>query len=94
MEAQKIVNLLEKSDDEEISEIATRKRYIINGQNNGQYGEGSGNDFTIKFETEVIKPNLCDYLDAYILVTGYVAAQGGNANMKLHLKIMIHLQDV
>ena len=23
---------------------------------------------TIKFETKVIKPNLCDYSDAYILV--------------------------
>ena len=30
MEAHKIVNLLEESDDEEISEFATRKWYIIN----------------------------------------------------------------
>ena len=28
------------------------------------------NDSTIKFETKVIKPNLCDYSDTYILVTG------------------------
>ena len=87
MEAQKIVNyLLEKSDDEEISEIATGKWYIINDQNIGQYCEGGENNFTIKFETEVIKPNLCDYLDAYILVTGYVAAQGGNANTEVVFK--------
>ena len=25
---------------------------------------------TIKFETKIIKRNLCDYSDAYILVTG------------------------
>ena len=43
-------------------------------QNNGQYrrGEENGNDSTIKFETKVIKPNLCDYSDAYILVTGEI----------------------
>ena len=44
--------------------------YIINDQNNGQYGIGNENDSTIKFETKVIKQNLCDYSDAYILVTG------------------------
>ena len=68
METQKIVNLL--SDSEELnSKFATRKWYIINDQNNGQYGRGNEDDSTIKFETKVIKPNLCDYTDAYILVT-------------------------
>ena len=43
---------------------------IMNDQNNGQYGRGNENDSTIKFETKVIKPNLCDSLDAYILATG------------------------
>ena len=52
------------------SKFATRKWYIINDRNNGQYGRGNENDSTIKFETKVIKPNLCDYSDAYILVTG------------------------
>ena len=69
METQKIVKLLNGSDNES-SEFATRKWYIINEQNNGQYGRGNENDSTIKFETKVIKPNLCDYSDAYILVTG------------------------
>ena len=39
METQKIVNLLNDSDNES-SKFATRKRYIINDQNNGQYGRG------------------------------------------------------
>ena len=69
METQKIVKLLNGSDNES-SEFATRKWYIINDQNNGQYGRGNENDSTIKLETKVIKPNFCDYSDAYILVTG------------------------
>ena len=36
METQKIVNLLNESDNES-SRFATRKWYIINDQNNGQY---------------------------------------------------------
>ena len=66
METQKIVNLLSDSDNES-SKFATRKWYIINDQNNGQYGRGNENDSTIKFETKIIKPNLCDYSDAYFL---------------------------
>ena len=67
METQKIVNLLNDSGS---SKFATRKWYIINDENNGQYGRQNKNDSTIKFKTKVIKPNLCNYSDAYILVTG------------------------
>ena len=79
METQKIVNLLNDSDNES-SKFATRKWYIINDQNNGQYGRGNENDSTIKFETKVIKPNLCDYSDAYILVTRDTKVAGVAAN--------------
>ena len=82
METQKIVNLL--NDSEKLnSKSATRKWYIINDQNNGQYLIGNDNDSTIKFETKVINPNLCDYSDAYILVTGNikVAAVGADTNV-------------
>ena len=59
------------NDSEELnSTFTTRKWYIINEQNNGQYGRGNENDLTIKFEAKVIKPNLYDYSDTYILVTG------------------------
>ena len=75
METQKIVNLL--NDSEKLnSKFATRKWYIINDQNNEQYGIGNDNDSTIKFETKVIKPSLCDYSDAYILVTGDIKVTG------------------
>ena len=82
LETQKIVNLLNDSTNESLK-ISTRKWYIINDQNNGQYGRRSENDSTIKFETKVIKPNLCDYSDGYILVTGdiKVAAVAENFNV-------------
>ena len=82
MEMQKIVNLI--NDSEKLnSKFATRKWYIINDQNNEQYGKGNYNDSTIKSETKVIKPNLCDYSDAYILVTKdiKVAAVAGDTNV-------------
>ena len=64
MEAQKIINILEESDDGELK-FQRKKWYIISDQNNGQYCKCDENDSTIKFSTEVAKPNLCDYLDAY-----------------------------
>ena len=85
METRKIANLLNDSNNES-SKFATRKWYIINDQNNGQYGNGDEDGSTIKFETKVIKPNLCDYSDAYILVTGDITAIGGNANTKVAFK--------
>ena len=68
MEAQKIINLLEDSDEDDLK-FQTGRIYIINDQNNGQYGKGDENDSTITFDTAVIKTNLCDYSDAYNLVT-------------------------
>ena len=82
METQKIVNLLNDFDNES-SKFATRKLYVINDQNNGQYGRRNENDATIKYDTKLIKPSLCNYSDAYILVTGdiKVADVAANANV-------------
>ena len=85
METQKIVSLLNDSDNES-SKFATRKRYIINDQNNGQYGKGNENGSTIKFEAKVIKPNHCDYSDAYILVTGDVKVTNIGADTNIAFK--------
>ena len=93
MEAQKIVNLLNDCDNES-SAFATRKWYIINDQNNKQYGRGNENDSIFKFEIKVINPNLCDYSDAYILVTGDIKVEILVQILMLHLKIVLHLQDV
>ena len=79
MESQKIINLLD-SNDSKSQKFATKRWYIINDQNTGgndPYGNGDDGT-TIKFETKVIKPNLCDYSDAYILVTGNIQNKPAN----------------
>ena len=85
METQKILNLLNDSNNES-SKFATRKWYFINDQNNGQYGRSNENYSTIKFETKVIKPNLCDYSDAYILVTRDMKVDDVTANTNVEFK--------
>ena len=85
METQKIANLLGNADNESLK-FAARKWYIINDQNNIDYGDGDENGTTLKFETKVIISNLCDYSDAYILVTGHITATGDNANIKVAFK--------
>ena len=85
MEIQKIANLLGDGDNESLK-FPTKKWYVINDQNNTVYGEGNENGTIVKFETQVIKSNLCDYSDAYILVTGDTTAAGDDANTKVAFK--------
>ena len=85
METQKTVNLLNDSDNEP-SKFAKRKWYVINDQNNGQYGRGNENDAAIKFETKIIISNLCDYSDAYIVATGDIKVAGVAANTNVAFK--------
>ena len=67
METQKIVNLLGDANNES-SKFATRKWYVINDQNNTDYGEGNEDSTTVKFETKVIKSNLCDNFQTHIFL--------------------------
>ena len=89
MENQKIIKLLDKRDTSS-EHFATKKWYIINDENNTNYGvnkdTGANNPDTIKYDTRVLKPNLCDYTDAYILVDGTIRAVVANANTRLALK--------
>ena len=85
METQKIANSLDDADNE-TSKFATGKWYVINDQNSKDYGEGKEDSTTVKFETKVIKSSLCDYSDAYILVTGNITATGGDANTRVAFK--------
>ena len=79
MESQKIINLLDRNDNES-QKFATKRWCIINDQNTGNSAYGNGEDgTTIKFEIKVIKPNLCDYSDAYILVTGNIQNKPANS---------------
>ena len=89
MENQKIINLLDK-DDTDSKHFATKKWYIINDENNTNYGvnkdTGEDNPDTIKYDTRVLKPNLCDYAGAYILANGTIRTDAANANTRLALK--------
>ena len=89
MENQKIINLLDKIDTDS-KHFATKKWYIINDENNTNYGvdknTGANNPDTIKYDTRVLKPNLCDYAEVYILVDGAIRANAANGNTRLALK--------
>ena len=57
------------------SKFATKRWYVIGSQTTkGKYKQGD----TIKFEREIIKSSLCDYSDAFILVTGNIAVTANN----------------
>ena len=89
MENQTIINLLDKIDTDS-KHFATKKWYIINDENNTNYGvnkdTGANNPDTIKYDTRVLKPNLCDYTEAYILIDSTISAAAANANTRLALK--------
>ena len=89
MENQKIINLLGKVDTDS-KHFATKKWYVINDENNTNYrvnkDTGADNPDTIKYDTRVLKPNLCDYAEAYILVDGTIIGTGANNNTRLTLK--------
>ena len=70
--------------------FATKKWYVINDENNTNYGgnkdTGADNPDTIKYDTRVLKPNLCDYAEAYILVDGTIRVAAADPNTRLALK--------
>ena len=89
METQKIVNLLNGSDNEN-SKFATKKWYVIDSESKGNYSHEN----PIKFLTSSLESSLCDYSDAYVLDIGNIAVVGQTIIQKLHLKIVHHLENV
>ena len=89
MENQKIINLLNK-DDTDSKHFATKKWCIINDENNTNYGvnkaTNQNNPDTIKYGTRVLKPNLCDYAKAHILVDGTIRTTNAVNAPRLALK--------
>ena len=81
METQKIVNLLNGSNNDNLK-FSTKKWYIIDSESNGNYSQ---ND-EIKFLTRSIESSLCDYSDAYILLTGKFTATPNNAATQVAFK--------
>ena len=86
METQKIVNLWNGSENEN-SKFATKKWYIIDGESKGNYS----NEDEIKFLTSSLESSLCDYSDAYMLVTGNIVHHLKNVGQKL-MKLLLMMQ--
>ena len=74
MEYQKIANLLENVSNQP-SKFRTRDWVEINDESKGTY---TGN--SIKFKTTMLRSNLCDYADAYILVKGTITITGAGGD--------------
>ena len=95
MKYQKISNLLDNASNQPFK-FRTRNRVEINDESRGPY---TGN--SIKFKTTMLRSNLCDYADAYILVKGTItitghgddaAARQADEEVKVqYLKIVHHL---
>ena len=77
MEYDKINNLLLSEESEKLSKFVTREYVKVNSLSNA-YNENK----SIRFKTPMVRSNLCDYSDAYILVerTIIVTAPGDNKN--------------
>ena len=75
MEYDKINNLLlsEDNESEQLSKFVTREYAKVNSLSN-KYNENK----SIRFKTPMLRSNLCDYSDAYILVHGTITVAGNN----------------
>ena len=74
MEYQKIVNLLDNASNQP-SIFRTRNWVEINDESRGTYASNG-----IKFKTTILRSNLCDYADAYILVKETITITGAGAD--------------
>ena len=72
--------------DEDDPKFETKKWYIVNDHISGNYGKGDDVQSTLKFNTEIVKPFLYDYADAYILVTGDNKIEAVDDNIRVAIK--------
>ena len=86
MEYQKIINLLDETTNQP-SKFRTRNWVEINDESKGRYDNSN-----IRFKTSMIRPNVCDYSDAYILFKGNKAvpntAAAGAAINNINKKVI------
>ena len=77
MEYDKINNWLlsEDNESEKLSKFVTREYVRVNSLSN-TYNENK----SIRFKTPMLRPNLCDYSDAYILVKGKIVVTAPGVN--------------
>ena len=74
MKYQKIAILLESTSDN-LSKFRTRNWVEINDESRENYANSD-----IRFKTTMLRSNLCDYADSYILVKGTITITGEGDN--------------
>ena len=74
MEHQKIANMFESTSDN-LSKFRTRNWVEINDESRGNYANSD-----IRFKTTMLRSNLCDYSDSYILVKGTITITGAGGD--------------
>ena len=87
MEYQKIIKLLENTPNQP-SKFRTKSWVEVNDESRGTYNVNS----QIKFKTSMLRSSLCDYSDAYILVSATITvpnteATGAAANNRINMII-------
>ena len=79
MEYQKTLNILNEASD---TKFVARKWNIVNDKSNVNYDVGN----EVMYNTEVLKSNLYDYNDAYVLVRGDIIITAHNNPSLVALK--------
>ena len=86
MEYDKINNLIlsEDNESEQLSKFVTREYVRVNSLSN-TYSENK----SIRFKTPMLRSNLCDYSDAYILVNGTITVTGNHPRDRQNRPLII-----
>ena len=68
------------SESENLSKFVTRQNVKVNSLSN-TYNENK----SIRFKTPMLRSDLCDYADAYILINGIITVAGNTPRDKIDL---------
>ena len=75
MELQKVTNFLDTtSDDKDLPRFVTKKWIKVYDQSGGKYNVNK----EIRVKTSMLRYDLCDFSDAYIVVKGDITLEGDN----------------
>ena len=75
MEFEKIINLLDiTSDEKDLPRFVTKKWIEVYDQSEKNYN----NNKEIRIKTPMLRLDLCDFSDAYIIVKGDITVEGDN----------------
>ena len=86
----KIINLLGKFNEDNITKFTSVKWIEIFDQSNGNYNPNKD----IRFKTPQIRDDLFDFNDAYIVVKGKINATDANLQIILHLQMVLFILEM